>query len=62
MHVLKMFAFLLLPLAVLAGANGAHEIVRTELTERIARTHKIIRCDAWQGGRRTVFDFDGHEA
>lgn len=32
------------------------------LTDRIAQTHKVKATDCWQGGQRTVFDFDGYDA
>lgn len=32
------------------------------LTEKIRATHKVTRVDAWYGGQRTVFDFEGFEA
>jgi len=36
--------------------------VRTALGAKIASKHRVIRQDAWYGGRRTVFDFQGFEA
>lgn len=36
--------------------------VVTPLSRKVARHHEVIRQDAWYGGRRTVFDFHGHEA
>jgi len=36
--------------------------VVTLLADLIAKKHKVIRQDAWYGGRRTVFDFQGYEA
>ena len=36
--------------------------VRTPLAGIVGRKHKVIRQDAWYGGRRTVFDFEGYEA
>lgn len=36
--------------------------VVTPLSRKVARHHQVIRQDAWYGGRRTVFDFQGYEA
>jgi len=36
--------------------------VVTPLAGVVGRTHRVIRQDAWYGGRRTVFDFEGYEA
>lgn len=42
--------------------NSVGSQVVTPLAEKVARHHKVIRQDAWFGGRRTVFDFRGYEA
>ena len=36
--------------------------VATPLGEVVGRKHRVIRQDAWYGGCRTVFDFEGYEA
>ena len=34
----------------------------TPLADVISRRYRVVRQDAWYGGRRTVFDFEGYEA
>ncbi len=42
-----------------AGKQGAGD---EGVAQRIAATKKVLRSDTWYGYKRTVFDFEGHEA
>ena len=42
-----------------AGKQGARD---EGVAQRIAATKKVLRSDTWYGYKRTVFDFEGHEA
>ena len=42
-----------------AGKQGATE---SAVAQKIAATKKVLRSDTWYGYKRTVFDFEGHEA
>ena len=44
---------------MMAGKQGARD---EGVAQRIAATKKVLRRDTWYGYKRTVFDFDGHEA
>ena len=45
-----------------AGKQGATEDAIGEVVKKIIATKKVIRSDTWYGYKRTVFDFEGHEA
>ena len=45
-----------------AGKQGTTDYVIGDVAQKIAATKKVLRRDTWYGYRRTVFDFDGHEA
>ena len=42
--------------------NGTGSPISTSLADVVGRKHRVVRQDAWYGGRRTVFDFEGYEA
>ena len=42
--------------------DGVGSPVVTPMGAKIGRKYKVLRQDAWYGGRRTVFDFQGYEA
>ena len=44
---------------MMAGKQGARD---EGVAQRIAATKKVLRSDTWYGYKRTVFDFEGHEA
>ena len=44
------------------AAVAAASALAGDLTERIAAKYKVTKTDEWFGGRRTVFDFEGHDA
>ena len=45
-----------------AGKQGATEDAIGGVAQKIAATKKVLRSDIWYGYKRTVFDFEGHEA
>ncbi len=45
-----------------AGKQGATDYDIGDVAQKIAATKKVLRSDTWYGYKRTVFDFDGHEA
>ena len=45
-----------------AGKQGATEEAIGGVAQKIAATKKVLRSDIWYGYKRTVFDFEGHEA
>lgn len=52
---------LVLGVSAIAGGAPADETAPS-LTAKIAETWPGVKTDLWQGGRRTVFAFKGHEA
>ena len=42
--------------------NSIGRPVVTPMADVVGRKHRVIRQDAWYGGRRTVFNFEGYEA
>ena len=44
---------------MMAGKQGARD---EGVIQKIAATKKVLRSDTWYGYKRTVFDFEGHEA
>ena len=45
-----------------AGRQGAAGDAQSDLAEKISAKKQVLRRDTWYGYRRTVFDFEGHEA
>ena len=45
-----------------AGKQGATDEAHEGVAQKIAATKKVLRSDTWYGYKRTVFDFEGHEA
>ena len=45
-----------------AGKEGATKDAVGDVVSKIAATKKVLRSDTWYGYKRTVFDFEGHEA
>ena len=45
-----------------AGKQGATDYAIGDVAQKIAATKKVLRSDTWYGYKRTVFDFEGHEA
>ena len=45
-----------------AGKQGAADEAPEGVAQTIAAKKKVLRSDTWYGYKRTVFDFDGHEA
>ena len=45
-----------------AGKQCAIENAIGDVASKIAATKKVLRSDTWYGYKRTVFDFEGHEA
>ena len=45
-----------------AGKQGATDDAVGGVAQKIAATKKVLRSDIWYGYKRTVFDFEGHEA
>lgn len=48
--------------ATAGSCESVGKPVVTPLGNVIGKKHRVIRQDAWYGGRRTVFDFQGYEA
>ena len=45
-----------------AGKQGATDYVIGDVAQKISAKKKVLRSDTWYGYKRTVFDFEGHEA
>jgi len=48
--------------ALSVSSSGAVPKPGPALAARISATKKVLRSDTWYGYKRTVFDFEGHEA